>query len=57
MQLDQTQSPMSEFESLIASVWAAALGLPIRRLCSNSNFVQLGGDSLAALRVGEFFSF
>ncbi|KAL6064296.1 putative peptide synthase SimD6, variant 2 [Balamuthia mandrillaris] len=43
--------PLTPLEQKIGEVWAEELGLPYNFLHSSSHFQELGGDSLAALRV------
>jgi acyl carrier protein len=50
-------APRTATESVLAEFWQDALGL--ERIGVNDNFIELGGDSLAAvdifLRIGEKF--
>jgi amino acid adenylation domain-containing protein len=43
------EEPRGEFEEFLANAWRKALGL--ERVCREDNFFQLGGHSLAALRI------
>ncbi|KAK2800137.1 NRPS [Emmonsiellopsis sp. PD_5] len=46
-------SPSSKEEQLLHSVWASVLSLPERDIGRESSFVQLGGDSILAMRVAS----
>lgn len=57
--LDQTTyiAPANELESQIVKIWAAVLSLEVQEISTNSNFFQLGGNSLGLIaisgRIGE----
>mmetsp|Transcript_89411 Transcript_89411/g.239627 ORF Transcript_89411/g.239627 Transcript_89411/m.239627 type:complete len:815 (+) Transcript_89411:30-2474(+) len=44
----------TEVERLVASTWESELSTPVRSL--NSNFIQLGGNSLTAVRVCQLLA-
>lgn len=50
----------SEIEKQVAEVWAEVLNVPVETLRADTNFLQMGGDSLKAKmmlgRVGERYS-
>lgn len=46
---EQGEAPSGEFEEVLASAWAEALG--VKRIYRQDNFFRLGGHSLAALKI------
>ena len=46
---DGSEDPRGEFEQLLAKAWAEGLG--IERIRRHNNFFNLGGHSLAALKI------
>jgi len=44
------------WEALVTEAWMSSLGLPLLAIGFKSSFLELGGDSLAALRVSRFIS-
>jgi NAD(P)-dependent dehydrogenase (short-subunit alcohol dehydrogenase family)/acyl carrier protein len=54
-QLQQSQSyesPVTDVERAIAAIWAEVLEIPNEEIGRNTNFFEIGGNSLAAARVG-----
>ncbi len=47
--------PLTDTEEMVAAIWAAELGIPLHPQVARktAHFVELGGDSLTALRVGR----
>lgn len=47
----QPEKWMTPSESVVAEVWSAVLGIPISKINRESNFFELGGDSLSSTAV------
>ena len=43
--------PSSDVERYLARLWSEVLGVPMERIGMDSNFFDIGGDSLAAVRL------
>jgi amino acid adenylation domain-containing protein len=48
------QPPSTEIERSLAAIWAEVLGVSNEEIGKDSNFFEIGGDSLAAARVGGY---
>jgi NAD(P)-dependent dehydrogenase (short-subunit alcohol dehydrogenase family)/acyl carrier protein len=48
------EPPSTDAERRIAAIWAEVLGVSNEEIGKNSNFFEIGGDSLAAARVGAY---
>jgi len=48
---EQPQPLLQGLEMLVASLWAEELAQPLRSISRRSHFLELGGHSIAALRV------
>jgi NAD(P)-dependent dehydrogenase (short-subunit alcohol dehydrogenase family)/acyl carrier protein len=48
------EPPTTDVERTIAAIWAEVLGVSNEEIGKNSNFFEIGGDSLAAARVGAY---
>lgn len=46
-------APLSDMEERLRGLWAKALKLDKERLGAESNFIQLGGDSISAMRLAH----
>jgi amino acid adenylation domain-containing protein len=46
-----TGGPRSEAERTLAGLWSEVLGVPVERIGTDSNFFDIGGDSLTAVRL------
>ena len=54
-QLQQSSAyepPTTDVERALAAIWSEVLGVSNEEIGKNSNFFEIGGDSLAAARVG-----
>jgi len=47
----QHVAPRTETEAAVAQIWADVLG--VERVGAHSNFIDLGGDSITAMRVAD----
>ena len=45
------QPPKTPSERMLKELWAATLGIELDQIMSDDNFFQLGGDSIAAMRL------
>ncbi|CCF36608.1 polyketide synthase [Colletotrichum higginsianum] len=50
---DVLTAPASDREKLLRSVWASVLDIPEQEIGRESNFLALGGDSIAAMRAAN----
>ncbi|TQN65781.1 Nonribosomal peptide synthetase easA [Colletotrichum shisoi] len=50
---DVLTAPASDREKLLQSVWASVLDIPEQGIGRESNFLALGGDSIAAMRAAN----
>lgn len=48
------EPPTTDTERTIAAIWAEVLGVSNEEIGKHSNFFEIGGDSLAAARVGAY---
>ncbi|KAF1738246.1 Nonribosomal peptide synthetase dtxS1 [Beauveria bassiana] len=47
----QSQPPQTDVEMMMRDIWASTLGIAASTIDRESSFLQLGGDSLSAMRV------
>nr|POE51972.1 apicidin f synthase [Quercus suber] len=45
------ESPVTEMEIRLRDLWATVLGLSVKTIGRNDSFLQLGGDSITAIRL------
>ncbi|KAL8641307.1 MAG: hypothetical protein Q9228_001859 [Teloschistes exilis] len=49
--LSKGRPPISGSEISLQQLWAKVLAIPKERVCADSSFLRLGGDSIAAMRL------
>ncbi|PLB47169.1 acetyl-CoA synthetase-like protein [Aspergillus steynii IBT 23096] len=47
------QAPTTDMEWLLQGLWAAVLGLDASMIAADDSFLRIGGDSIAAIRLGQ----
>ncbi len=48
---EEYQAPNNEVETKLCHIWASLLNVPFNKLSVNSNFFNLGGDSILSIQV------
>ena len=51
--LGQINGPLTKMETTLQSLWARALSQPVRELCPDSDFFDLGADSIATMKLSN----